>query len=133
MREQATRRLASTTHEPISKHKMLPSRSILAAASAASAVQALSLVDVCTPSYVSSHLPAADFYPGLTLSQDAIANPVYNTSVSGEMFYPDATFSYCNVTLTYSHNGIDDDEVVLTYWMPAPENFQNRYLATGGE
>ncbi|KAH8657928.1 feruloyl esterase-like protein B precursor [Xylariales sp. PMI_506] len=91
-----------------------------------------SLADVCTPTYVADHLPEAGFYNGLTIDSSSVtANPVTNASVTGNVFYPDSTFDYCNVTFTYSHDGLDD-EVVLTVWLPAPENFQNRFLATGG-
>jgi tannase len=33
--------------------------------------------------------------------------------------------------VAYSHNG-RDDQVLLQWWLPAPANFQNRYLTTGG-
>ena len=40
-------------------------------------------------------------------------------------------FDYCNVTFAYSHNGLDDT-VLVTYWLPTPATFKNRFLATGG-
>lgn len=45
--------------------------------------------------------------------------------------YPAAVIDYYNVTLAYSHNG-RDDQVLVEYWFPSPEKFQNRYLSTGG-
>jgi tannase len=105
----------------------------LASGFASSYASALSLADVCTPSYVSAHLPAADFYTGITLNTaNVTASPVYNASVTDNTFFPDAVFDYCSVVLVYSHDGLDD-EVVLTYWLPAPDEFESRYLSTGGE
>lgn len=93
---------------------------------------ATTLDGVCTSSYVQASLPSADFYTGITIDNSSVsATPVYNTSVSGQDFFPDATFDYCNVSFAYTHNG-RDDQVLLWYWLPAPEDFQNRFLATGG-
>lgn len=97
------------------------------------AARAASLADVCTPSYAAAHLPASGSYDGYSLTVDAssvTANPVYNQSAKSHSF-PAASFDYCNVTFTYSHDG-RDDSVLLTLWLPAPENFQNRWLTTGG-
>lgn len=98
--------------------------------------QAASLADVCTTSYVAAHLPASGFYDDYALSVDessVTANPVYNYSVGAvySNFFPAATFDYCNVSFTYSHEG-RDDSVLLTLWLPTPANFQNRWLSTGG-
>lgn len=104
----------------------------VASGTCAVAPAADSLADVCTSSYVTAHLPAADFYPGITLDTvDVTVTPVYNATVTDQNFFPDATFDYCSVVLTYSHNGLND-EVVVTYWLPAPDKFENRYLSTGG-
>ncbi|KAK9773112.1 putative Carboxylic ester hydrolase [Seiridium cardinale] len=92
-----------------------------------------SLSDVCTPSYVTAHLPTPGFHLGLTIDDESVtANPVTGASSNGSVWFPDTTVDYCNVTLSLSHDGRDDDTVVLTVWLPSPENFQNRYLATGG-
>ncbi|ORY67033.1 Tannase/feruloyl esterase [Pseudomassariella vexata] len=102
------------------------------ASAALTCVQALTLDDVCTPSYVSAHLPSDGFYESITINSVSVtANPVTNVSVSDQTFYPDAVFDYCNVTFTYSHVGLNDT-VLLTYWLPDPNKFQNRYLSTGG-
>lgn len=91
------------------------------------------LDSVCTKEYVAAHLPKNGFYNGLSFDRSAVtANSVTNASVSGNVMYPDAVFDYCNVTLTFSHDGRDDDTVKLTAWLPAPRDFKNRYLATGG-
>ena len=97
-----------------------------------SVVHALTLDDICTSTYLKANFPAVDFFDGITLNPDSItASPVLNYSVSDYVFYPNANFDFCDVSFTYSHNG-RDDEVILTYWLPEPDNFQNRYLSTGG-
>lgn len=98
--------------------------------------RAASLDDVCTTAYVAAHLPADGFYDDYALSVDAdsvTANPVRNYSVGATTsnFFPAATFDYCNVTFTYTHEG-RGDSVLLTLWLPTPDNFQNRFLTTGG-
>jgi len=81
---------------------------------------------------VTAHLPPAGVYPGISVVNSSVsANPVYSVEVTDQYFYPNAEFDYCNVSFSYSHDGLND-KVVLTYWLPAPENFQNRYLSTGG-
>lgn len=104
----------------------------LTAAASAAIVHAATLVDVCTTSYVQASLPSNDSYLGITVDPASVlANPVTNTSVSHQNMFPDAVFDYCNVTFAYTHNG-RNDTVHVRYWLPAPENFQNRYLSTGG-
>jgi tannase len=96
------------------------------------AYAAPSLVDVCTIEYVEAHLPQSDVYPGILISSSSIsANPVYDVEVVDSTFFPNAVFDYCNVTFSYTHVGLNDS-VVLTYWLPTPAKFQNRYLSTGG-
>lgn len=97
---------------------------------------AATLDDVCTTDYVAAHLPADGFYDDFALSMDAssvTANPVLNYSVGAttSVFFPAATFDYCNVTFRYTHDG-RDDSVLLTLWLPTPDNFKNRFLSTGG-
>lgn len=104
----------------------------LTAAIFVAVVDAAALGDVCTSSYVQASLPADDFYVGITIDASSVsATPVTNTSVTGQTFFPDATFDYCNISFAYAHNG-RDDQVLLWYWLPAPESFQNRFLSTGG-
>lgn len=45
--------------------------------------------------------------------------------------YPNGVYDYCSVTFSYAHAG-RGDSVVLTLWLPTPDNFQNRWLSTGG-
>jgi tannase len=99
---------------------------------ASTAVNAASLTDVCTQAYAQASLPRDEFYGGITIDPLSVTTTVVtNTSVSGQVFYPDAVFDYCNVTFAYSHDG-RDDQVLVTYWLPTPDKFKNRYLSTGG-
>lgn len=105
---------------------------LAAALSVTVGVLAVDLDDVCTTDYVEASLPSDDYYVGITINTDSLTvNAVYNSSSGGGTFYPNATFDYCNVTFTYTHNG-RDDEVIVWYWLPTPDSFQNRYLSTGG-
>lgn len=107
--------------------------SVLAASAAAVTVaHATTLADVCTPGHVRTALPANGTHQNLVFYPNSVtASPVYNTSVSNEVFFPDGTFDYCNVTFEYGHIG-RDDRVIQEYWMPSPGNFKNRWLSTGG-
>ncbi|OJD32546.1 tannase [Diplodia corticola] len=103
-----------------------------ATAAALTSVRAASLSDVCTTSYAQSALPADDVYPGITIDKTSVQAAITaNSSVSSE-WYPSAVVDYCNVTFAYSHNGIANDKVHVSYLVPAPDKFQNRYLSTGG-
>ncbi|KAJ5360991.1 tannase subunit [Penicillium brevicompactum] len=94
--------------------------------------KAMTLGDVCTYSHAQEAVPSWNLLPGINMTDSIVtATPVYNTSVSNEPYYPDATFDYCNVTMTYSHDG-KDDQVLLNFWLPPPENFKNRWVSTGG-
>ncbi|KAJ5343698.1 putative tannase [Penicillium brevicompactum] len=96
------------------------------------AAYASTLKDVCTTTHAKSALPKSGFVNGISIKSTTItASPVYNASVSGQVFFPDATFDYCNVTFAYSHTG-RDDQVQLELWLPSPDKFQNRWLSTGG-
>ncbi|KAJ5748203.1 tannase subunit [Penicillium nucicola] len=94
--------------------------------------QATTLGDVCTTAQAKASIPKNGLLSGINVTNSVItANPVYNVSVSDEVYYPDATFDYCNVTMTYSHDG-KDDEILLNFWLPAPNKFENRWVSTGG-
>ncbi|PQE20328.1 tannase protein [Rutstroemia sp. NJR-2017a BBW] len=102
---------------------------VTAAASAtlAHAASNSTLTDICTTAYVQSMLPNSEAV-GLAISIDSTsvtANAHWRGILSRRIIH------YCNVTFSYSHNG-KDDTVLLEYWIPAPSQFQNRYLLTGG-
>ena len=94
--------------------------------------QATTLGKVCTTSRAKDSVSMQGLLPGINTANSVVtANPVYNVSVSDEPYYPDATFEYCNVTMTYSHHG-KNDKVLLNFWLPSPEKFENRWVSTGG-
>ncbi|TDZ22689.1 Tannase [Colletotrichum orbiculare MAFF 240422] len=104
----------------------------LAVALAPVLVQAASLADVCTTTHAQEALPAAGFMPGITIDPSSVQTAIVtNASVSSE-WYPSATIDYCNVTFAYSHDGLADDVVHVTHWVPAPDSFRTRYVSTGG-
>ncbi|KAH8898294.1 tannase and feruloyl esterase family protein [Thozetella sp. PMI_491] len=97
-------------------------------AMAATGVAGASLSDVCTLDYVKSTLPATDFIQGIQVLADTVTvNAVTNYTVSSTSGY-----DFCNVTFAYTHTGLSDDTVNVWYWLPSPDQFKNRYLATGG-
>ncbi|KAH8668918.1 Tannase/feruloyl esterase [Xylariales sp. PMI_506] len=90
------------------------------------------LEDLCTTDYAKTALPADSTIPGITIDASSIqVSLVTNSSVTG-VFFPTSTIDYCNITFAYSHNGLANDTVHVSYWVPAPADFQNRYLSTGG-
>lgn len=125
-------------------------------AAAAAVAQATTLNDICTTSYATAALPA-DAVDGITIDSSSLTAAITsNSSVSSE-WYPSAVIECkrsifqeqrlqtpkpreriliphldCNVTFAYSHNGLADDLVHVSYLLPAPESFQGRYVSTGG-
>lgn len=107
---------------------MRPHSSVAAAALAASA-NAASLADVCTKSNVQDALPSNGTLLGIDLIPSAVtASPVYNASAG---MGSTETFTYCNVTVTYTHTG-KEDEVVIKYAFPKPSDFKKRFYVAGG-
>lgn len=105
---------------------------LLGGAARFTTISAATLEDTCTIAHVQASLPLNSTILGISLKPASVtAIPVYNASNQAQNFFPAATYDYCNVTLSYSHNG-RDDTVHLQYWFPSPANFQNRYLSTGG-
>ena len=111
------------------------SRGLAAAAmllSAATAVSAAaSLNDICSSSYAVSALPL-DAIQGVTIDTTSVTTQLVTNFTAESIFFPTSTFDYCNLTFAYSHNGIEGDIVHVQYWLPAPGQFQNRYVSTGG-
>ncbi|KAI1473361.1 tannase-domain-containing protein [Daldinia eschscholtzii] len=96
------------------------------------AVSAASLSDYCTSAYATSVLPVQDLGLGVIIDASSVsAILTTNKSVSSD-WYEDAVIDYCNITFAYSHNGIANDAVHVSYLIPPPEKFLNRYVSTGG-
>ncbi|KAF6790737.1 tannase subunit protein [Colletotrichum sojae] len=95
-------------------------------------VQGATLQDVCTASHAQEALPAAGTIPGITIDASSVQTIVVTNASFTSEWYPTSTIDYCNVTFAYSHDGLLNDVVHVTYWVPAPDNFQNRYVSTGG-
>ncbi|KAI2627627.1 feruloyl esterase-like protein B precursor [Hypoxylon sp. NC1633] len=105
----------------------------LAFCGAIAVVQAASLAEYCTIEYAASVLPvAADLGLGITIDTSSVSAALAtNRSVSSQ-WYEAAVVDYCNVTFAYSHNGIANDVVHVSYLVPPVEKFANRYVSTGG-
>ena len=112
------------------------------AAFAAMAVTAIaaSIEDLCTTDNVQSILPANGTILGVDLLPASVsAIVVYNATAGGgigggfggPMSDGGPRYTYCNVTLSYTHTG-KDDTVILKYAFPGPDDFQNRFFVSGG-
>lgn len=90
---------------------------------------AASLADVCTTANVKAALPVNGALNGLNLLPDTLTvAPVYNASAGQGST---VTYSYCNVTVNYSHTG-KNDNIALRYAFPQPSEFKNRFYVAGG-
>lgn len=98
------------------------------------AASATSLSKTCTKDFIKSNLPTSDdkIPLGITIDDSSItANTYRNYSVTDATFWENVNIDFCEVSFAYSHDN-QDDRIVVEYWMPLAENFQNRFLATGG-
>ncbi|KAI2463142.1 feruloyl esterase-like protein B precursor [Annulohypoxylon bovei var. microspora] len=99
---------------------------------AMAAARAASLADYCTVDYAASALPVQELGLGITIDSSSVSAALTtNNSVTSE-WYDAAVIDYCNVTFAYSHNGLTDDIVHVSYLVPTPDSFANRYVSTGG-
>ncbi|KAI0156128.1 Tannase/feruloyl esterase [Pestalotiopsis sp. NC0098] len=94
--------------------------------------RAATLDTICNVDYAVASLPADDFYPGITIDKSSVTTNATTGYTAESEWYPTTTIDYCNVTFAYSHDDIAGDIVHVTYWLPTPDNFQNRYVSTGG-
>ncbi|CAK7198833.1 hypothetical protein SEUCBS139899_001500 [Sporothrix eucalyptigena] len=110
-------------------------RVVTTAAAVMSAIGAVSatasLNDICSNAYAAAALPL-DAVQGITINTTSVTTQLVTNFTAESIFYPTSTFDYCNLTFAYSHNGIEGDLVHVQYWLPAPGQFQNRYVSTGG-
>ncbi|EYE96818.1 putative tannase [Aspergillus ruber CBS 135680] len=100
-----------------------------AVAALATAANAKSLSDVCTVSNVRAALPANGTLLGMDMIPSAVtAGAVYNASAG---MGSTETYTYCNVTVAYTHTG-KGDKVVIKYAFPKPSDFNSRFYVAGG-
>lgn len=98
----------------------------------ASTAYATSLANACNPSRIRNFLPEDGYILGVTFDKNSVtANAVYNSSYAHSVPFPDATTDFCNVTFSCTHTELDQS-VILGYYVPVPNDFKNRFLATGG-
>ena len=95
------------------------------------AAAATSLSSICTDAYAKKSLPIGAI-DGVTIDASSVSTSLVENFTASSIFYPTTSFSYCNLTFAYSHDGIDGDLVHVQYWLPKPEDFKNRYVSTGG-
>lgn len=107
------------------------------AVATATAAQAASLSELCTVDNVQSALPTNGTLLGIDLLPSTVtASAVYNATVGGGGMGGGSssgatTYSYCNVSVSYTHTG-KGDRVVLLYALPNPTDFKNRFYVAGG-
>ncbi|KAI0426590.1 tannase and feruloyl esterase [Xylaria sp. FL1042] len=106
--------------------------STLALISAITGAQAVSLADICTVDYVTTALPVEDLGLGVTIDPFSVSVALTTNKTVTSSWYPTAVIDYCNATFAYSHDGLTDDLVHVSYLIPSPDKFSNRYLSTGG-
>ncbi|KAI8244845.1 Tannase [Colletotrichum sp. SAR 10_99] len=115
----------------------MPQLSKAAVRALAAAANAASLTDLCTVENVQNALPANGTLLGVDLLPSTVtAAAVYNATtggggMGGASSGSSATYSYCNVTVHYTHTG-HGDKVVLKYAFPSPDDFKNRFYVAGG-
>ncbi|EOO00913.1 putative tannase subunit protein [Phaeoacremonium minimum UCRPA7] len=112
----------------------MPRYSRATIAALATTATAASLSDLCTVTNVQAALPANGTLLGIDLVPSTVtASAVYNATTGGGMMGGGSTtsYTYCNVTVTYTHTG-KGDEVVVKYAFPSPSDFQNRFYVAGG-
>ncbi|KAI9148746.1 Tannase [Paramyrothecium foliicola] len=110
---------------------MISNKLLALSMAATAAAQASTIDDLCTTSHVQSALPASDFFPGITIDSSSIETSITRNYTASSTWYPTASFDYCNITFSYTHDG-SGDNVHVSYWAPSPDKFQNRYVSTGG-
>lgn len=107
------------------------------AAMAAVAASAMSLDEICTVSNVQAALPENGTILGIELIPSTVtASAVHNATVGGGgMGGPSTgvgtTYSYCNITVSYTHTR-KGDVIPLRFAFPEPSGFKKRFYLAGG-
>ncbi|KAI8633710.1 tannase and feruloyl esterase [Xylariaceae sp. FL1651] len=95
-------------------------------------VKAASLAQVCTVDYATAALPVEDLGLAVTIDPSSVSVALTANKTVRSNWYPSAVIDYCTVTFAYSHNGLNNDTVHVSYLVPSPDKFSNRYVSTGG-
>ncbi|TDZ32365.1 Tannase [Colletotrichum spinosum] len=120
----------------------MPHFSKAAVRALAAAASSSSLADVCTVENVQKALPSNGTLLGIDLLPLTVtAAAVYNATTGGGGGGGDGmggassgsseTYTYCNVTVHFTHTG-KGDTVVLKYAFPSPSDFKKRFYVAGG-
>ncbi|KAJ2984178.1 hypothetical protein NUW58_g6129 [Xylaria curta] len=104
----------------------------LSLSSAIPAVQAASLAEICTVDYIRGALPIEDLGLAVTLDTSSVSVALTTNRTAASNWYPTTVVDYCTVTFAYSHHGLNNDTVRVSYLVPSPDKFTKRYLSTGG-
>ncbi|KAI2620916.1 feruloyl esterase-like protein B precursor [Hypomontagnella submonticulosa] len=111
---------------------MVSASKVLAFSGAVATVQSASLAELCTVDYAKGVLPVQDLGLGIAVDPSSVSAALTTNRSVSSPWYQSAVVEYCNVTFVYSHNGIANDIVHVSYLVPPPEKFANRYVSTGG-
>ncbi|TGJ82093.1 hypothetical protein E0Z10_g6668 [Xylaria hypoxylon] len=104
----------------------------LSLSSTIAAIQAASLAEICTVDYVQAALPVEDLGLAVTIDPSSVSVALATNQTVSSNWFQTAVISYCTATFAYSHNGLSSDTVHVSYLIPSPDKFANRYLSTGG-
>ncbi|KAI1173151.1 tannase and feruloyl esterase [Nemania sp. FL0916] len=104
----------------------------LALSSVIALARAASLAEICTISYATAALPVEDLGLAVTIDPSSVSVALTTNKTVGSNWYPSSIVDYCTVTFAYSHHGLNNDTVHVSYLVPSPDKFSNRYLSTGG-
>lgn len=107
--------------------------SVIPAAAFAITAEAASIAELCTVHNIQSAIPSNGTLIGVdVLPSTVTTNAIYNATVGqGMSQISSSTYSYCNVTVAYTHTG-KGDRVLLKYAFPNPSDYKNRFYAAGG-
>ncbi|OAQ64577.1 tannase and feruloyl esterase family protein [Pochonia chlamydosporia 170] len=107
--------------------------SVIPATAFAITAKAASIAELCTVHNIQSAIPSNGTLIGVdVLPSTVTANAVYNATVGhGMSQISSSTYSYCNVTVAYTHTD-KGDKVLLKYAFPNLSDYKNRFYVAGG-
>ncbi|GFZ52162.1 hypothetical protein JCM24511_09935 [Saitozyma sp. JCM 24511] len=94
------------------------------------------LSGLCTTSHLSPLVSAfTDIstvtYHTASITANVVSNHTTAANAGGPMWRTVTGVEFCNVTLTMSHDNLNDT-ILLNYWLPDPGSYKNRWLTLGG-